>query len=116
MKYIPILIALFYLLNTVLALCGIDIPAFSNIAGMSLFTWLFMYVAAWVFQFCIYHRMFLYYILVTDIINIIDYYIGIPIDDYGIMMIHSSIIGVSLFLILYFYVKHTKRSAVRNGR
>lgn len=110
LKYIPIIITLFYVLNTVTALLGIDIPVLSNIAGMSLFTWLFIYIAAWVFQFCIYHRMFLYYILVTDIVNIIDYYVGIPVDDFGILAIHSIIIGISLFLILYFYVKHNKRA------
>lgn len=108
LKYIPIMIALFYVLNTVSALCGIDIPVLSNIAGMSLFTWIFMYIAAWVFQFCIYHRMFLYYILITDIINIYDYYIGI---NHDIVALHISLIGISLFLILYFYVKHNKRAS-----
>lgn len=116
LKYIPIIIALFYVLNTVSALCGIDIPVLSNLAGMSLFTWLFMYIAAWVFQFCVYHRMFLYYILVTDLVNILDYYVGIPVDYYGLVMIHSSIIGVSLFLILYFYVKYNKKFTTRNSR
>lgn len=110
LKYIPIIISLFYLLNTVTALCGIDIPVLSNFAGMSLLTWLFMYIAAWVFQYCIYHRMFLYYILATDIINIIDYYIGIPVNDFGIIVIHSILIGVSLFLILYLYIKSKNRT------
>ena len=109
LKYIPIIIALFYIVNTLGALFGIDLPVLSNIAGMSLLTWVFMYLAALVFKFCIYHRMFLYYILVTDIINIIDYYIGIPVDSYGIVMIHSVIIGILLFIILYFYVKHNKK-------
>lgn len=106
LKYIPIIIALFYVLNTITALVGIDIPVLSHIAGMSLFTWIFMYIAAWVFQFCIYHRMFLYYILITDLINIYDYYIGI---NYDIVPIHIALIGTSLFLILYFYVKHNKK-------
>lgn len=106
LKYIPIIIALFYVLNTITALVGIDIPVLSHIAGMSLFTWIFMYIAAWVFQFCIYHRMFLYYILTTDLINIYDYYIGI---NYDIVPIHITLIGTSLFLILYFYVKHNKK-------
>lgn len=110
LKYIPIIISLFYLLNTVTALCGIDIPVLSNFAGMSLLTWLFMYIAAWVFQYCIYHRMFLYYILATDTINIIDYYIGIPVNDFGIIVIHSILIGVSLFLILYLYIKSKNRT------
>lgn len=109
LKYIPIIIALFYIVNTLGALFGIDLPVLSNIAGMSLLTWVFMYLAALVFKFCIYHRMFLYYILVTDIINIIDYYIGIPVDSYGIVMIHSVIIGILLFIILYFYAKHNKK-------
>lgn len=109
LKYIPIIIALFYIVNTLGALFGIDLPVLSNIAGMSLLTWVFMYLAALVFKFCIYHRMFLYYILVTDIINIINYYIGIPVDSYGIVMIHSVIIGILLFIILYFYVKHNKK-------
>ena len=107
LKYIPIIIALFYIVNTLGALFGIDLPVLSNIAGMSLLTWVFMYLAALVFKFCIYHRMFLYYILVTDIINIIDYYIGIPVDSYGIVMIHSVVIGILLFIILYFHL-HTK--------
>lgn len=109
LKYIPIIIALFYIVNTLGALFGINLPVLSNIAGMSLLTWVFMYLAALVFKFCIYHRMFLYYILVTDIINIIDYYIGIPVDSYGIVMIHSVVIGILLFIILYFYVKHNKK-------
>lgn len=110
LKYIPIIISLFYLINTVTALCGIDIPVLSNFAGMSLLTWMFMYIAAWVFQYCIYHRMFLYYILATDIINIIDYYIGIPVNDFGIIVIHSVLICVSLFLILYLYIKSKNRT------
>lgn len=109
LKYIPIIIALFYIVNTLGALFGIDLPVLNNIAGMSLLTWVFMYLAALVFKFCIYHRMFLYYILVTDIINIINYYIGIPVDSYGIVMIHSVVIGILLFIILYFYVKHNKK-------
>ena len=75
LKYIPMLISFIYALNTFAAFVGIDIPAANNIAGMSLLTWIFVYIATIVFKFCIYHRMFLYYILIVDIINIIDYYI-----------------------------------------
>lgn len=105
LKYIPILISLVYIINTIIAIFGIDLPVLSIIAGMSLLPWVFIYIATWVFKFCIYHRMFLYYILVTDLTNIIDYYIHIPVDYYGIIVIHCIITGISLFLILYFYVK-----------
>ena len=82
LKYIPMIISLFYLINTITAFIGIDIPILSTISGMSLLTWIFMYIATIVFNFCSYHRIFLYYILIVDIINIIDYYISIPISDF----------------------------------
>lgn len=110
LKYIPILISLVYIINTITAIFGIDLPVLSAIAGMSLLPWVFIYVATWVFRFCIYHRMFLYYILATDLTNIIDYYIHIPVDYYWILMIHGIITGISLFLILYFYVKKCNKT------
>ena len=82
LKYIPMIISLFYLINTITAFIGIDIPILSTISGMSLLTWIFMYIATIVFNFCSYHRIFLYYILIVAIINIIDYYISIPISDF----------------------------------
>lgn len=103
-KYIPMTISIFYILNTVLCWLGIDAPVFSNIAGVSLFTWLFLYLSSLVFQFCIYHKMFLYYILVEDLINIYDYYFEIPISDVRILEIHSVLIGILLFSILFVYL------------
>ena len=108
LKYIPMLIALIYTLNTFAAFMGIDIPAANNVAGISLLTWIFMYIATIVFKFCVYHRMFLYYILVVDIVNIIDYYIGIPVSDFQLLMLHSIIIGISLFIVLFLYLKYRK--------
>ena len=108
LKYIPMLISFIYALNTFAAFIGIDIPAANNIAGMSLLTWIFVYIATIVFKFCIYHRIFLYYILIVDIINIIDYYIGIPISDFQLLMLHSIITGISLFIILFLYLKINK--------
>lgn len=105
LKYIPILISLIYVLNTFAAYVGIDIPAANNIAGMSLLTWIFMYIATIVFNFCSYHRIFLYYILIVDIINIIDYYISIPISDFQLIMLHTIVTGISLFIILFLYIK-----------
>lgn len=103
--------ALLYLLNTVFALFGIDLPFLSNIGGMSLLTWLFIWIATYVFRFCVYHRMFLYYILVTDLLNIADYYIGIPLQTTQLIMLQLSVSCVFLFIILYLYVKCRKESA-----
>ena len=109
LKVIPMLAALGYLLNTLLLYVGTDAAVLSYLVGMSLFTWLFILIAAFVFRFCVYHRMFLYYILATDCLNIYDTYVGAPVTDQGLLSIHVVITGVFLFLILYFYVKCNKK-------
>lgn len=116
LKYIPIIIALVYMINTTLSYFYIDIPVLSNLVGISLLPWLFMYLSAIVFKFCLYHKMFLYYILVIDIINIADYYIGIPVEDLELFMIHGIITGIFLFLILYLYVKNYKKPITKDSR
>lgn len=116
LKIIPMLIALCYMINTALAYVDIDIPVLSNLAGMSLFTWIFVYLASIVFKFCSYHRMFLYYILITDTLNIIDYYVGIPMSDFSLMMLYNVIMCLTLFIVLYLYVKSHKRTTSKDGR
>jgi len=111
LKFIPMITAMCYLLNTALALVGIDAPVLSHICGMSLLPWLFILIATYVFRFCTYHRMFLYYILVSDVINIFDYYVGIPLSAYNMVMLHFNIAGIFLFLVLYHYVKCNKEAA-----
>lgn len=72
LKIMPMVIALAYLVNTVSSYFGVDIPILASIAGMSLIPLIFMYISSYVSKFCEYHRMFLHYIAVNDIINIYD--------------------------------------------
>jgi hypothetical protein len=108
LKFIPMVTSACYALNILLAWMDIDAAIMSHICGMSLLPWVFILIATYVFRFCAYHRMFLYYILVNDLLNMTDYYIGIPVEVSGLMMIHLVVICVFLFLILYFYVKSHK--------
>ena len=73
LKIMPMVIALAYLVNTVSSYFGVDIPILASIAGMSLIPLIFMYISSYVFKFCEYHRMFLHYIAVNDIINIAEH-------------------------------------------
>lgn len=68
------IIALAYLVNTVSSYLDIDLPILASIAGMSLIPLVFMYISSYVFRFCEYHRIFLHYIAINDIINIYDWY------------------------------------------
>ena len=108
LKFIPILTALCYMSSTIFNYFGYNIEPLSNIGGMSLLTWLFIYLASIVFNFCSYHRVFLWYIFIDDIFNIIDYYITIPISTDNILMLHNILIGITLFTVLILYVKDNK--------
>ena len=80
-KMIPMLLALCCLCNSILSYFNLDVCVLSYIGGISVIPLVFLYLASYMFRFCEYHRMFLHYIVITWIIHIIDYYIGIPIDD-----------------------------------
>ena len=116
LKFIPMLTALCYMSSTIFNYFGYNIEPLSNIGGMSLLTWLFIYLASIVFNFCSYHRVFLWYIFIDDIFNIIDYYIIIPISTDNILMLHNIFIGITLFTVLILYVKDNKVIIRKNNK
>ena len=103
LKVIPMLLAFCYVLNTTLYVFGIDSYILSHIAGMSLLPMIFLYLTSCVFQFCKYHRMFLHYVVLNDIINILDVYFGENISDWTYISIHLILLFVCLVIILYLY-------------
>lgn len=111
LKIMPMLLAAIYLINTVLSYYDIVAPVLSYIGGMSFIPLVFMYISSYVFRFCSYHRMFLHYIVVNDLISIVDYYWELPISDWGLFVLHMSIAGISLLIILYLYVKVHRKDA-----
>ena len=100
-KVIPMLFAGLSLLNTILSYFDIDCFILSYVGSVSVLTLLFMYLSSIVFRFCAYHRMFIHYTLVNWLLNIIDYYIGIPISNWSLFIMYMSITGLFLFFILY---------------
>ena len=116
LKFIPMLTALCYMTSTIFNYFDYNIEPLSNIGGMSLLTWVFIYLASVVFKFCSYYRMFLWYILIDDLFNIIDYYWSIPISTDNILMLHNIWIGITLFIILVLYVKSNKIIIRKNNK
>ena len=109
-KVIPILIATMMLLRSVLFCLEIDVAWLSYICGMSLLPILFLYLVSYTFRFCAYHRMFLHYIVVNDVLNYIDYYIGIPLSYRSLLVLHFIIAGIFLLFILYLHQKCHQRN------
>jgi hypothetical protein len=79
------------------------------ITHLSLIPALAMIAQSFVFKFCVYHRIPIYYIMLNDAINSYDYFYQIPVSDKNMFMINIIIACLSMFLVLYFYVKHHKK-------
>lgn len=105
LKWLPYLIALVYFTNTLFSLFSIDLPILSYIAGMSLISIAFMYISSYVFQFCVYHRLPLHYVVVNIILCSIDYYIGIPISLKEIIILHCCVFLLFIFIATLLYLK-----------
>lgn len=69
-----------------------------------------MYTAAYVFRFCLYHRIFLDYAVLSTLITIYDYYIGIPVSDAGILSIQLVLFFIAcvIALIVHKYKTYAK--------
>lgn len=108
-KVIPVLTAVMALLNTILSFVfDIDAPIISYIGGVSIFTLLFFYLSSYVFKFCVYHRMFIHYITFNWLLNIYDYYIGVPLNNRNMFALYLIVTGIFMLLILYYHQKEVK--------
>lgn len=109
LKVLPMIMAALCLCNTVLSFFYIDISSFSYLTGVGLLPWLFILLASYCFRFCEYHRMFLWHILINNIICVADEEIGLPISNWNLFILHIIIAGIFLFLVLYFRLKCSNR-------
>ena len=105
LKILPMVIAGLFLLNTVLSTFDIDLPILSYIASVGIIPWLFIMLASYIFRFCTYHRMFLWYVLANNIICWTDQEFHLPISNWNYFVLHIIIAGIFLFLVLYYHQK-----------
>lgn len=108
LKIIPMVLAGCFLVNTILSYFAIETEVLSYIAGIGILPLLFIYLSSFVFKFCVYHRMFIYYIFTNNIICFIDDKYGIPISYRSYLVLHLIIAAIFLFIILYLKFKLCK--------
>lgn len=117
-KYIPSIIAIMYFIDTILDAFKVDIGILSHLFGMSFLPWCFLLLSSYVFKFCLFHRIPLYYIAVNHVISLIDYYIGIPLELKPWVVLHILIVFVfSAWAVVEHQkenknVEHTKETSI----
>lgn len=87
----------------------IDLRILSIIGGSSLVTILSLWVASWCFRFCFYQKIFLYYLTAIQLINIIDEYYTLPINNYNYYLISYITFGITIIMYAVLKFKENKR-------
>lgn len=103
-------------LNTFLSLFYIEAPIISYIGGISFLSLFFLYLSSYVFKFCEYHRMPLHFIVVNNVINIYDWYIGIPIGLIEMILLEVTLIGITIFLAVYLHERNNKKLTSKDNK
>ena len=93
------ILAILYFVNTIISYFGIQIKLIAHIFVFLCIS--FIYLASYVLRFCEYHRMFLHYVVVLYLLKCYDYYIGIPLNDFNLLIIYSCITFIALIVSLY---------------
>lgn len=104
-KTFPILIALCYLLNVVLSYFGMNDVPLNYLGGMSFIPLLYLYITSYTLKLCNYHRVYLHYIVIVDVINILDFYYFIPLSNLEYMMLFLILFILAMFITLYLKLK-----------
>lgn len=108
-KWIPFIMSLLIVLNLIFDLIGIPTIIFSILGDSSLITVLFILLASFLFQFCIYHRLFIYYILLYDIISWLDYIFIFDLNSKLFISISIIIFVIICIVALYLHIKDNEQ-------
>lgn len=110
LKILPAVMASSYLIELISTLLGFGTQVLINFIGMIAAPVLFMYLASYVFKFCEYHRMFIHYVLIIEILTTAKWYF--PLIVTGQILLNVTfvlsvllIIGIILFNIAKIYKK-----------
>lgn len=107
-KLIPMIIALAYFIDTILDAYEIDVEFLSHLFGLAFLPWCFLLLSSFVFRFCLFHRLPLYYIALNHLISLIDYYIGIPVELKAWVVGHIAILFIFILWMVVLHIKKKK--------
>lgn len=103
LKIIPVLLLLLNATNCIISYFGYELKLVAHAFVFLLIS--FIYIASYVLKFCEYHRIGLHYTVIIYLINCYDYYIGIPISDFKIMMFYSILTFIAIIIAIYLKLK-----------
>ena len=117
LKLLPVIMVISHIIASygaifkVVSGAAIIIQIVSHYLGLVIAPIAFMYISSHVFQFCNYHRMFIHYIAVIELMNVTNWYFQLPITNELYNGIQVTITITFAILALIMYIK--KRRQIR---
>lgn len=106
-KYLTVLLAIVDIIHTSFSYFNIDAFSLTIFDGLSICTTVLLYLLSYTFSYCKYHRIPIHYMLVSNSLAIIDYYIGIPLTDKALYCLYLIIFGIFTIWYVATYKKTT---------
>lgn len=91
LKILPAIMAGSYIIEMISIFLGFGTQVLINFIGMIVAPILFMYLASYVFKFCEYHRIFIHYVLILEILTTVKWY-------YPVIVTSQMVLNISFFL------------------
>lgn len=101
LKFLPIVMASAFMISDIIHITIVQIIC--HIIGLNVAQFLFIYLTSYAFKFCNYHRIFIHYLVLIETINVIDWYIDIPISDKAMQITHIAISVVFILIAVKMY-------------
>lgn len=115
LKLLPIVMAVSFFMNDLCAYFQVPYQIVTHFLGITVAPLLFMYISSYVFRFCNYHRIFIHYIVLIEFLNIYDWYIGIPVSNEAICLIHIWISIIFFLIAIIMYINKRFNNDIRNS-
>ena len=123
LKLLPVIMVISHIIASygaifkVVSGAAIIIQIVSHYLGLVIAPIVFMYISSHVFQFCNYHRMFIHYIAVIELMNVTNWYFQIPITNelYNGIQVFITITFAILALIMYIKKRRQIRLCNKNA-
>lgn len=109
-QILPLILSIIIIVHSIIYfLLEEELRVFSLIGGSSILAILYLWIASWCFRFCFYQKIFLYYLSIIQVLNMIDEYYTLPINTYNYYMVSYITFGCTIMLYAILKFKENKR-------
>lgn len=108
------LIGFAYLLQIILTCFGIQSFILTDLFGLAIVPTIALLAFSFFLGFCYWHRLPIYYALSANIINAIDFYIGISVTGKWMLIIYLLLIGI--FILIGCLIKDKEHAKERDSK